>query len=520
MEVSAQPFLSNHKRTASITGTLTDISERKRAEAEIQKLAAFPRFSPNPVMELSADGTLTYLNNAADEIARLLKMNHPESILPPNATVIAQECLHQGQSKLSQEIQINGRTLSWSFFPIIGSRVVHCYGADITERVSRETQLRHAQKLECIGQLAAGVAHDFNNILTLIQGHTDRLVAKCEGDPALAEPLCQVSTASRRAASLTQQLLMFSRKQRMQPKVLDLNTVIANMAGMLQRLLGEDIKLEANCTATLPATEADAGMIEQIIMNLSLNARDAMPKGGRLVIATEPVTIDTAYVQRQPEAQTGRFVCLSVTDTGTGMSKETLGRVFEPFFTTKEVGKGTGLGLATVYGIVKQHQGWVEVRSELGIGTTFRIYLHACASTVEAPPDKALPAPALQGNETILLVEDEPWLRELTSIVLKDYKYEVLEASSGVEALKVFERHQGQVDLLLTDLVMPEGMTGRELAQQLKNRKPELKVIYTSGYSPDVMGSDIGLPGSKFLPKPYPPPLLAKTIRECFDRAA
>jgi PAS domain S-box-containing protein len=521
MEVYAQPMLNNHEHVSGITGTLSDITERKRAEAEIQKLAAFPRFSPNPVMELAADGTLTYLNNAAHEMARLLEVERPDAILPPNAGAIAQECLLHGQSKPSQEIQIHGRTLSWSFFPIIASQVVHCYGVDITERLNLEAQLRHVQKLESIGQLAAGVAHDFNNILTIIQGHTDRLVTRCEADPTLSEPLVQVSAAAKRAAGLTQQLLMFSRKQRMKARVLELNGVIANMGKMLQSLLGDDIRLESCCASDLPPIEADAGMIEQIIMNLSVNARDAMPKGGKLVIATAPVTIDGSYVERHPEAQTGPFICLSVSDTGIGMNKEMLGRIFEPFFTTKGVGKGTGLGLATVYGIVKQHQGWIEVSSEVGVGSTFRIYIPASTKPVEALADRPSSKPAIKGgHETILLVEDEPVLRELASMILKDYQYEVLEAATGVEALKVFEQHRGEVDLLLTDMVMPEGMTGRDLAEQLKRRKPELKIIYTSGYSSDVMGSDIVLGGARFLQKPYPPPLLAKTVRECLDVAA
>jgi CheY-like chemotaxis protein len=259
-------------------------------------------------------------------------------------------------------------------------------------------------------------------------------------------------------------------------------------------------------------------MVEQVIMNLSVNARDAMPKGGKLVVATSPVAIDESYVEQHPEARIGPFVCLSVTDAGVGMSKETLGRIFEPFFTTKEVGKGTGLGLATVYGIVKQHQGWVEVNSEPGVGTTFRVYLPATNKSAEAAAEKALSNSAIKGgDETILLVEDEPVLRELARVILKDYKYRVLEAATGVEALKVWDQHNGRIDLLLTDMVMPEGMTGRELAEELKIRKPDLKVIYTSGYSSDVMGGDMGLRDTMFLQKPYPPPMLAKTVRECLD---
>ena len=519
MEVYAQPVLNANEGVFGISGTLSDITERKRAEAEIQKLAAFPRFSPDPVMELAADGTLTYLNNAAREMAQQLKASDPEAILPRNSAAIARECLKQGHSKLSQQLQINGRTMTWSFFPIVASQVVHCYGSDVTERLNLEAQLRHSQKLESVGQLAAGVAHDFNNILTIIQGHTDRVVSQLEASPLLAEPLRLVSAAAKRASSLTQQLLMFSRKQKMQAKVLDLNKIIGNLGKMLQRLLGDDIALETQFASPLPPIEADTGMMEQIIMNLAVNARDAMPKGGKLLVTTADVTIDESYVGHNPDAHIGRFVRLSVTDTGTGMSPETLERIFEPFFTTKEVGKGTGLGLATVYGIVKQHQGWVEVQSEAGVGTTFTVFVPASEkSSYDTTFEKVPSKPAVKGgNETILLVEDEPVLRELARIILKDYKYEVLEAASGVEALKVWDHYQGKVDLLLTDMVMPEGMTGRELAEELKARKPDLKVVYTSGYSSDVMGGDMSMQDTMFLQKPYPPPLLAKTVRECLD---
>jgi PAS domain S-box-containing protein len=521
IEVYAQPTLNSDGVLLGASGTLSDITERKRAEAEIQKLAAFPRYNPDPVMELAADGTLTYLNDAAREMARSLGVTNPEAILPPNAAVIAQECLHSGHSRMSQEFTLNGRTLSWSFFPIIASQVVHCYGTDITERLNLEAQLRHAQKLESIGQLAAGVAHDFNNILTIIQGHADRLLAKCQADDPIAEPLRLVSAAAKRASSLTQQLLAFSRKQVMQPKVLDLNAVLGNLAKMLHRLLGDDIKLESKYAPDLPSIEADAGMIEQVIMNLAVNSRDAMPKGGQLLITTSAVDIDEAYGLQHPEARPGQFICLSVTDTGYGMSPETLSRLFEPFFTTKPVGKGTGLGLATVYGIVKQHQGWVEVMSELNVGTTFKIYLPASDKPLEAGTDKPSAKDRVRGgHETILLVEDEPVLRELARVILQDYDYRVLEASTGVEALKVWEEQNGNIDLLLTDMVMPEGMSGRELAEQLKSRKPGLKIIYTSGYSADVMGRDNALRDTLFLQKPYPPPLLAQTVRDCLDVAS
>jgi two-component system, cell cycle sensor histidine kinase and response regulator CckA len=515
VEVYAQPLYQNNVLGAS--GTIRDITERKQAEAEIQKLAAFVRLNPEPVVELASDGTLTYLNPAAREMAQSLSLHDPGGILPPDAGSIARECLRQGQSRLGEELTINARRLSWSFFPIITSQVVHCYGSDITQRVNLEAQLRHAQKLESIGQLAAGVAHDFNNILTIIQGHADRLLGQFDGDRNVTEPLKLVSTAAKRGSSLTRQLLMFSRKQVMQSKVIDLNAVLANLTKMLHRLLGDDVVLESNFADRLPHVEADVGMIDQILMNLSVNARDAMPKGGRLSIATRVVSIDDAYVQQHPDARPGQFVCLQVSDTGCGMDRATLARIFEPFFTTKEVGKGTGLGLATVYGIVKQHQGWIEVISQPGAGSTFKVYFPGSDKPLEAAAERAGDDKISGGHETILVVEDEPVLRELARMILKDYNYKVLEASSGLEALQVWEKHKGRIDLLLTDMVMPQGMSGRELAERLRRQKPDLKVIYTSGYSSDVMGHENATREIKFLQKPYPPPELAQAVRECLD---
>jgi CheY-like chemotaxis protein len=380
-----------------------------------------------------------------------------------------------------------------------------------------EAQFRHAQKLECVGQLAAGVAHDFNNILTIIQGYAEHALGRC-ADPTLQAHLKQISASTHRAAALTRQLLLFSRKRVMQPKTIDLNSVLADFTNMLPRLLREDIALKAEYAQELPPIEADRGMLEQIVMNLAVNARDAMPNGGELSMVTRSLEIAEDYTRHHPDARTGRFVCMTVTDTGCGMDRKTLDRIFEPFFSTKEVGKGTGLGLATVYGIVKQHQGWIEVISEPGQGTSFRIYFPAAAPAELPSTELQLASERIQGGkETILLVEDEPVVRELVSEVLLGYEYRVLQASSGVEALRVWDEYHGQIDLLFTDMVMPEGMTGRELAQVLKQRKPELRVIYTSGYSTEMMGQDFAKGDTAFLCKPYVPPELARLVRQSLD---
>jgi two-component system, cell cycle sensor histidine kinase and response regulator CckA len=519
VEIYAQLTLNNDGGILGSSGSLTDITDRKHAENQIQKLAAFPRVNPNPVLEFDAQGALTYFNDAAQEMAAALGEKHPRDILPPNAADLARQALGFNEKKLNVEVAMAGKTISWSFFPITGSHVVHCYGVDITDMENLEAQFRQAQKMESIGQLAAGVAHDFNNILTVIQGYADLLKARYDGDAELAGPLKQISDASRRASALTRQLLMFSRKQVLQPKVLDLNAVLRNLHNMLTRLLGEHIAVENNFADTVPSIEADTGMLEQIVMNLAVNARDAMPKGGKLVIETATAEIDAQYVRQRPDARPGQYVRLSVTDSGTGMDRKTLERIFEPFFSTKPVGKGTGLGLATVYGIVKQHKGWVEVKSELGVGTTFDVYIPAAQSAAEPAAERvaeAAPA-ACGGNETILLVEDEQTLREWVREILQGVGYRIVEAANGVEALKAWDEQSGRIDLLLTDMVMPEGLTGRDLARQLKSRQPGLKVVYTSGYSEEILSNEAELRDAPFLPKPYHAPQLTKLVRELLD---
>jgi two-component system, cell cycle sensor histidine kinase and response regulator CckA len=518
VEAYMQPVLGSDGAVVGLSGSLTDITERKVAETQIQKLAAFPRVNPNPVLEFAADGSMSYANDAALEMAKSLGREHVLSILPPDAGTIAQEALVACETRMREEVHINGRTITWSFFPVPSSHVIHCYGADVTDMLNLESQLRHAQKLESVGQLAAGIAHDFNNILTVIQGYCDCLLQRNEGSEASRLALKQIGDATKRAAALTRQLLTFSRKQVIQLKVLDLNSVLGNLANMLPRLLGEHILLETNYSKEIPSVEADTGMLEQIVMNLAVNARDAMPKGGRLNISTSSVQVEPDYARKHPDARPGDFVCLTVADTGCGMDARTLERIFEPFFTTKEVGKGTGLGLATVYGIVKQHRGWIEVSSEVSQGTAFKVYFPGLDRELD-PNTEFLPAVGTiqGGKETVLLVEDEPVLRELVHEILSGYQYRVIQAGTGIEALRLWDEYDGKVDLLLTDMVMPEGMNGSELAEQLKRRKPDLKVIFTSGYSSDAVGRDFNQEEAVFLPKPYLPPQLAQLVRRCLD---
>jgi two-component system, cell cycle sensor histidine kinase and response regulator CckA len=518
VEIYAQLTLNSDGTILGASGSFTDITERKQDETQIQKAASFPRTHPNPVLEFDAEGSLTHFNDAALALAKSVGFSHPMALLPPTASDISRQCLTSNQNRLREEVRISDRTISWSFFPVAASQVVHCYGADITEVLHLEAQFRHAQKLESVGQLVAGVAHDFNNILTVIQGYSDRLLKRCDGDANLVGPLKQISGSTRRASTLTRQLLLISRKQIMQSESVELNTLLHNLSNMLTRLLGEDIAVETRFASGLPAFEADPGMIEQIVMNLAVNARDAMPKGGRFLITTSLLNADKAYVQAHPDSRPGKAVCLAVEDTGCGMTAETLSRIFEPFFTTKELGKGSGLGLATVYGLIKQHNGWVEVKSQPDAGTTFNIFFPAGVTAHEPESSEVGKPQAGQGqNETILLVEDEPVLREWVKEVLQTNSYRVLEASNGQEALNVWDGQAGKIDLLLTDMVMPEGMTGRDLARQLRVREPKLKVIYTSGFSSEVAANDPELHDIPFLSKPFPAPQLTQLVRSCLD---
>jgi PAS domain S-box-containing protein len=390
---------------------------------------------------------------------------------------------------------------------------------DVTTQRRLEEQLLQSQKMEAIGQLAGGVAHDFNNILTVIQGHATLLTASDTLNEAAAKSAQQIAQAAERAAGLTRQLLAFSRRHLIQPRRLDMNKIVGNMTNMLGRLIGEDIALQLNYCQAPPMVEADASMMEQMLLNLAVNARDAMPKGGRLGIRIALTEVTDTHIRRRAEARTGIFVCVSVSDTGTGISPENLPRIFEPFFTTKEIGKGTGLGLATVYGVVKQHQGWIEVESEVGKGSTFNVYIPCVATPETNGVEKSTTHVNVRGgDETILIVEDEALVCELVSRVLHKYGYNILQAATGGEAVKIWNTHKDRINLLLTDLVMPDNMNGRELAEKLWIDQPELKVIFTSGYSADIVGKDFKLePELNFLQKPYHPQTLALTVRRCLD---
>ncbi len=393
---------------------------------------------------------------------------------------------------------------------------------DITERINIEGQLRQAQKMEAVGQIAAGVAHDFNNLLAVIQGHAEMQMGGNHLDPSLVESLQEISQAADRAASLTRQLLAFSRKQMLRPRALDLSELLHNLGKMLQRIIGEDIHLQIHCAENLPPVLADQTNLEQVIINLAVNARDAMPRGGPLTISAELAVVDAPRQEQQPDALLGTFVKLSVADKGVGMDQAVRRKIFEPFFTTKAVGKGTGMGLATVYGIVKQHQGWIEVQSQPGAGSTFDVFLPLAsgqsAQTAESDTEFANARP--MRSRTIFVVEDEAPLREMAAKIFKRLGHEVVTAESGPDALRLWPQQRGKIDLLFTDMRMPGGMTGRELAENLLRDEPDLRVIYATGYSVDLSNPSIKLvEGVNLLLKPYDATALARVIKKAFAHA-
>ncbi len=400
-----------------------------------------------------------------------------------------------------------------------GGRPVEVFGSwvDITERKGLEMQLLQAQKMEAVGQLAGGVAHDFNNVLTAIAGYAELLREDLPGEDARRGDLEEILRATDRAAALTRQLLAFSRRQVLAPRVLDLNTVVASVDNMLGRLIGADVELRTALAPELGAVRADPGQLEQVIMNLVVNARDAMPRGGKLTIETANAELDESYALEHPAVVAGPYVMLAVSDSGVGMDAATQARIFEPFFTTKEKGKGTGLGLATVYGIVKQSGGNIWLYSEPGRGTTFKIYLPRVDQPLELPTPTPAARETPRGTETVLLVEDDDAVRALARKMLAAHGYTVLAAPSGADALELAASHAGPIHLLVTDVVLP-GISGRELAIRFQSVRPGLKVLYTSGYTDDaVVHHGVLDAGIAFLQKPFTSGALARKVRETLD---
>ena len=389
---------------------------------------------------------------------------------------------------------------------------------DITELVRLEERLRQSQKMEAVGRLAGGVAHDFNNLLTVITGYSDLLLLGLHAGAPERLHAEEIRKAADQAAALTRQLLAFGRKQLLAPQVLDPNDLIRDMEKMLRRVIGEDIDLATSLAPELGSVRADPGQLQQVVLNLAINAHDAMPRGGKLTIETSNVTLDGTYARKYLEVQTGHYVLLAVSDMGCGMSEEVRSHLFEPFFTTKDIGKGTGLGLSTIYGIVKQSGGHIAVYSEPGQGTTFKVYL----PRVDEVGNAAVPAPRLQslpgGKEVILLVEDQERVRCLTREVLTRCGYTVLEASNGGEGLKLVQEYSGPIDLLMTDVVMPE-MNGRALADRLASLRPDIRVLFASGYTESAVVRHGALKAkTAFLQKPFTPEGLAAKVREVLDQ--
>ena len=408
-------------------------------------------------------------------------------------------------------VRLSGRAVTSVEEP---DEVLEIIAEDVTERRVLEDQFRQAQKMEAVGRLAGGVAHDFNNLLMVISGYTEVLMEQLEPAHPLHQKVQAIQQAADRATTLTRQLLAFSRKQLLELKIVDVNTIVSDMERLLRPLIGEDIELSTRLSASLGRSRADAGQLEQVIMNLVVNSKDAMPDGGKIIIQTANVTLDASYRRDHTFIQPGPYVMISVTDTGLGMDKETQSRIFEPFFTTKEKGKGTGLGLSTVYGIVKQSGGYVFAQSEVGHGTTFRIYL----PQVEGEADDCSATKASDsvsgGSETVLLVEDEESVRQLVRETLEAKGYTVIEAENGEVGLRLAEAHAAPIHMVITDVVMP-GMGGRELAKRLLESRPQTKVLYLSGYTEDaIVHQGVLETETAFLQKPFTLQTLSRKVRE------
>jgi two-component system, cell cycle sensor histidine kinase and response regulator CckA len=536
VEVVGQNRLDDPQIAGVVLNT-RDITQRKALEQAQRRLATAVEQAAETIVIADIKGTILYVNPAFEKITgyspqealgqnpRILKSGRQDLRFYTEMwnTLVKGDVWHGHFINKRKDGTLYEEDASITPIRDAGGQVVNYVAVkrDVSREVQLEAQLRQAQKLEAVGQLAGGVAHDFNNMLAVIRGHAELLLMDEEQLGAGArEGLKHVIRAAEHAAKLTRQLLIFSRKQMLQSQPVALNDLIGNMTKMLNRVVREDIRLECRYAAQLPLIQADPGMLEQVLLNLVVNARDAMPNGGQLLITTEGTSVAEACAQANREARAGEYVCLTVSDTGTGIAPEHLPRMFEPFFTTKEVGKGTGLGLATVYGIVKQHQGWIEVSSRFGEGATFKIFLPAIPAPVEKPAEAQVEARLRGGTETILLVEDEEAVRRITRRVLERYGYTVCEACTAREAREIWRSRREEVALLLTDIIMPEGITGQDLAEELRKDRPGLKVVFMSGYSAEVVGKDTTFfhrTRSHFLPKPCSPAKLLQTVRQCLD---
>jgi PAS domain S-box-containing protein len=550
MEVFARLILTPEGRVMGTAGTMTDVTERKRAEGELAAARARLRHllisSPAVLYSRVASGdyAFTFVSENVTsqlgwEVHEVLedRLFWADRVHPDDAPrVFAELAQLAPQEQHSHEYRFRHR--DGSFRWIRDERKLVCDGSgkpieivgswtDVTRRkraeeahAQLEDQLRQAQKMEAVGRLAGGVAHDFNNLLTVITGRCELLLRRLGETGPLSRDANLVLEAARRAGALTRQLLAFSRKQVLAPKVLDLNVVVADTETILRRLIGEDVELVTILGAPLGRVKADQGQIEQVIMNLAVNARDAMPRGGRLCIETAAITLEDGDGRVQAGMRPGAYVLLRVSDTGCGMDAETMSHLFEPFFTTKGPGKGTGLGLCTVYGIVKQSGGDIRVTSEPGKGTTFKIYLPRFDDEVEPVPPSLPASGAPTGSETVLLVEDEDAIRDLAQEILRMNGYVVLAAASCEDALRLAAQHPGPVHLLMTDVIMPQ-MDGRRLAQQIAPLRPQMRVLYVSGYTDDAIAQHGVLePGTEFLQKPFTPDGLVARVREILDGCA
>jgi two-component system, cell cycle sensor histidine kinase and response regulator CckA len=529
--LSVSALRDSKGRFTGTFGISQDITERRELETRAMRLAQAVDHSSELICMGDSEARALFVNLAllrksGYQQEELLGRSFNDTLLSPNnPNTLADEirirviengswngeCLQRCKNGVDIPISLSVGVIKNEHGQITGTFGI---GHDITERRTLEQQLRQAQKMEAIGRLAGGVAHDFNNLLTVIIGYADDLTSQLAAANPLHKKAEQIGKAGQRAASLTRQLLAFSRRQMLEPRVLSLNVLVEDLKKMLTRLISEDIELATSLDPNLGHVKADQGQMEQIIVNLAVNARDAMPGGGKLTIQTESVEVDAELASEPPAMPPGRYVRLRVTDIGVGMSPETQSHIFEPFFTTKELGKGTGLGLATVYGVVKQSGGFIWVSSELGQGTTFEIFLPEIRPALEASVQDTHAERSIAGSGTILLVEDDAAVRELAREWLQESGYSVIEAANGAEAVQTAEQHVGNIDLLLTDVVMP-GMDGPHAADRILAFYPTTRVLYMSGYSETAAstGNSEFLKGRPLLRKPYTLPDLARAVR-------